>query len=233
MRTGFPPRVSSYRLTSKTNCPNWTISEGMEAPCDASYGHSTILRLVTYPTDNLQALSIVCCMAQWQYMGSNPGEAERHLINFGGNMKFRISHILVVMVLAASSEVAAHARECADSTIKGTYAFTIHGQILTPGGPLVVDGIAKTTFHGGRELTQVSAVAIDGVIPLIWSPSTGTYTVNSDCTGTMTLISTGQPALHLAILISQSGSHIHTVVTDPGFATTSDAERVWVNDDLD
>ena len=146
-------------------------------------------------------------------------------------MKFRISFILLVMTLAASSEVTAHARECSDSTIKGTYAFTIHGQIFTPGGLLLVDGIAKTTFDGDGELTQVDAVAINGNIPLIWSPSTGTYTVNSDCTGTMTLIITGQPTLHLAILVSQSGNHIHTVVTDPGFAVTSDAERVLAPSD--
>jgi hypothetical protein len=148
-------------------------------------------------------------------------------------MKFRISLILPVMVLAASPAVMAHPRDCTDSTIKGTYAFTIHGQILMPGGPLLVDGIAKTTFDGDGDLTQVAAVAINGNIPLIWSPSTGTYKVNSDCTGTMTLISTGQPTLHLAILVSQSGNHIHTVVTDPGFATTSDAERVWAREDLD
>jgi len=172
-------------------------------------------------------------MAKWQHTGSNPGEAERHATNFGGDMKFRISLILLVMALAASSAVTAHASGCSNSTIKGTYAFTIHGQILTPGGPLLVDGIAKTTFDGGGELTQVSAVAINGNIPLIWSPSIGTYTVNSDCTGTMTLISTGQPTLHLAILVSQSGGHIHTVVTDPGFATTSDAERVWAHEELD
>jgi len=148
-------------------------------------------------------------------------------------MKFRISFILLVIALAAPSAVTAHDRVCTNSTIKGDYAFTIHGQILTPGGPLLVDGIAKTTFDGDGKLTQVAAVAINGNIPLIWSPSTGTYTVNSDCTGTMTLISTGQPTLHLAILVSQSGGHNHTVVTDPGFATTSDAERVWTREDLD
>jgi hypothetical protein len=153
--------------------------------------------------------------------------------NLGGTMKFRISLILLVMVLGASSEVTAGGRECTDSTIKGSYAFTIHGQILTPGGPLLVDGIAKTTFDGNGELIQLSAVAINGNIPSIWSPSSGTYTVNSDCTGTMTLISTGQPTLHLAILVSQSGNHIHTVVTDPGFATISDAERIWAHEDLD
>jgi len=148
-------------------------------------------------------------------------------------MKFRICLILVVMALAASSAVQARARECTDSTIRGTYAFTIHGQILTPGGPLLVDGIAKTTFDGDGELTQADTVAVNGHIEGVWHPSTGAYTVNSDCTGTMTLISTGQPTLHLAILVSQSGNHIHAVVTDPGLATTSDAERVWAHEDLD
>jgi hypothetical protein len=148
-------------------------------------------------------------------------------------MKLRIGLILVVLALATSSEVQARARECTDSTIRGTYAFTIHGQILTPGGPLLVDGIAKTTFDGNGELTQVAAVAINGNIPVVWSPSTGAYTVNPDCTGTMTLISTGQPPLHFAIVVSQSGNHIHTVVTEPGFAATSDAERIWTHEDLD
>jgi hypothetical protein len=148
-------------------------------------------------------------------------------------MKFRIGLILVVLALATSSEVQARARECTDSTIRGTYAFTIHGEILTPGGPVLVDGIAKTTFDGDGELTQVSAVAINGNIPLVWSPATGAYTVNSDCTGTITQISTDQRTLHFAIIVSQSGNHIHTVVTDPGFAATSDAERIWTHEDLD
>ena len=147
-------------------------------------------------------------------------------------MKFRISLVLVTLALAASSTVTAQAG-CTDLTIKGSYAFTVHGQILTPNGPLLVDGIARTTFDGNGNLTQVDAVAINGHIPLVWRPGTGTYTVNSDCTGTMTLINTGQPTLHLAILVSQSGNHIHTVVTDPGFATTSDAERVRAPSDED
>jgi hypothetical protein len=148
-------------------------------------------------------------------------------------MKLRIGLILVAVALAASSAVQARARECTNATIKGTYAFTVHGQILTPNGPVLVDGIAKTTFDGRGELTQVSAVAINGNIPLIWSPSTGTYTVNSDCTGTLTQVGKDERTLHFAILVSQSGNHIHAVVTDPGFAATSDAERVWAHEDLD
>ena len=148
-------------------------------------------------------------------------------------MKLRISLILLGVALVSSSVATAHGKGCSDSTIKGEYSFTIHGQILTPGGPLPVDGIAKTTFDGNGNLTQVDAVAVGGSMPVIWRPGVGTYKLNSDCTGTMTLIDQDQQPLHLVILVSQSGGHIRAVVTDPGFSTTSDADRVVASDDRD
>jgi hypothetical protein len=147
-------------------------------------------------------------------------------------MKFRISLVLLTLALAASSAVTAQA-SCTDLTIKGSYAFTIHGQILTPNGPILIDGLARTTFDGNGNLTQLDTVAVNGHIPLVWRPSTGTYTVNPNCTGTITLITTGQPTLHLAILVSHSGDLIHDVVVDPGFAVTADAERVLAPSDED
>ena len=141
-------------------------------------------------------------------------------------MKFRISLILLVAALAMSSAVTAHPNECTDSTIRVTYAFTIHGQIFTPNGPVLVDGIAKTTFDGEGNLTQVDAVAQNGLIGQVWRPGTGSYKINADCTGTMTIVNPDQPTLHLAILVSRAGEQIHTVVTDTGVAVTSDAERV-------
>jgi hypothetical protein len=149
-------------------------------------------------------------------------------------MKLRNSILLLAVALGSASAATAHGRGCSDSTIKGEYAFAIHGQILTPGGPLVVDGIAKTTFDGNGNFTQVDTVAVNGFITQVWRPGTGTYTLNSDCTGTMTLMNQGDPApLHLAIVVSQSGAIIHDVVTDPGVAVTADAERVVASDDRD
>jgi len=141
-------------------------------------------------------------------------------------MKLRISLFLLTVALTLSSAVSAHTDECSNVTIKGTYAFMIHGQILTPNGPLIIDGIAKTTFDGNGNLVQVDAVAVNGDIPVVWRPGTGTYSVNSDCTGTMTFVSQGQAPIHLVILVSHSGDLIHAVVADTGFAVTSDAERV-------
>ena len=141
-------------------------------------------------------------------------------------MKLRTTLILLGILFVLSSTVSAHPNECSNLTIKGSYAFTVHGQILTPGGPLLVDGIAKTTFDGYGNLTQVDAVSVSGNLAEVWRPGTGAYTLNADCTGTMTVFNQDQPALHLAILVSHSGDLIHTVVIDPGVSVTSDAERV-------
>jgi len=144
-------------------------------------------------------------------------------------MKSRISLLLVTFALAASSTLTAHAGACSNSTIQGTYAFTIHGQVFLPGGAiLLIDGLAKTTFDGNGNLTQLDAVAVNGNLAPGWASNTGTYSVNPDCTGTFTVTNGNQPPVHLQMIVAQSGNTIHDVVTDPGFATTAEAERVRI-----
>jgi hypothetical protein len=148
-------------------------------------------------------------------------------------MKIRYAFSLLLLTSLVSTAASAGPGACSNQTLKGTYAFTIHGQIFPPDNapPLVVDGIAKTTFDGNGNLKQVDAVAVNGDLAVVWRQGTGTYSLNSDCTGTMTLDNASQPILHLAILVSHGGDLIHTVVTNPGFAVTSDAERVVLRDD--
>lgn len=141
-------------------------------------------------------------------------------------MKVRTACLLFVVCLIFCATGSARPAGCTNQTVKGAYAFTVHGEILTPNGPLVIDGIARTTFDGSGNLAQVDAVAVNGDLPQVWRAGTGTYSVSSDCTGIMTIDNPGQPTLHLAILVSRSGESIHAVVTNPGFAVTSDAERV-------
>lgn len=143
-------------------------------------------------------------------------------------MKFRISLFLLTLTPFLATTLTAHASACSNKTIQGTYAFTVHGQILAGPAPLLVDGVARTTFDGEGNLTQVDAVAINGGVAPGWRPGSGSYSVNPDCTGTMTLLPAGMAPLNLQILVSQSGRTIHTVVINPGFAVTSDAERMFV-----
>ena len=142
-------------------------------------------------------------------------------------MRFRISLLLLTLALTASSTLTAHANACSNSTIRGSYAFTIRGTIFLPdGSTLLIDGLAKTTFDGEGNLTQVDAVATNGNLTPGWRPGTGTYSVNADCTGTQTIVVPGMPDLHLQIIVAQSGNTIHQVVIDPGVATTAEGERI-------
>jgi hypothetical protein len=142
-------------------------------------------------------------------------------------MKFRISLFLFTFALVASSTATAHASACSNFTIQGTYAFTIHGQAFLPdGSTLLIDGLAKTTFDGKGNLTQLDAVAVNGNVAPGWRLSTGTYSVNPDCTGTFTVSNGDQPPIHTQFIVAQSGNTIHDMVIDPGFATTAEGERV-------
>jgi len=122
-----------------------------------------------------------------------------------------------------------HATTCSNSTIKGTYAFTLRGQIFVPNGPvLVVDGVARVTFDGHGNFTQVDAVAENGNVAPGWRPGSGTYSVNPDCTGAQTIQVADLPDLHLQFIISGSGNKIRQVVIDPGIATTAEGERLRI-----
>ena len=142
-------------------------------------------------------------------------------------MKSRISLFILTLALAASSTLTAHASACSNSTIRGSYAYTIHGQVFLPNGfTLFIDGLAKTTFDGQGNLTELDAVAANGNVAPGWTPNTGTYSVNPDCTGSITVTNGNQPLIHLQMIVAQSGNTIHEMVIDPGFATTADGERL-------
>ncbi len=144
-------------------------------------------------------------------------------------MKFRTSLFLLTLALAASSTLTAHASACSNATIRGAYAFTLHGTLFLPdGSTLLVDGIDKITFDGNGNFRQVDAVATNGNLAPGWRSGTGTYTVNPDCTGTQTISVPGMPDLHLQFIVAQSGNTIHQVVIDPGFATTGEGERIHI-----
>ncbi len=144
-------------------------------------------------------------------------------------MKFRNSPFLLALALVVSSPLMSHASACSNSTIRGSYAFTIHGTIFLPDGSTVLlDGLAKQTFDGSGNFTQVDAVAANGNLPPGWRPGSGTYSVNPDCTGTQTIVIPGNPDVHVQFIVAQSGNTIHQVVIDPGFATTAEGERVRV-----
>jgi len=119
---------------------------------------------------------------------------------------------------------------CSLATLQGDYGFTISGQILGGMSPGPVNGVALTTFDGQGGLTQTDFVVKSGAPAgppsAFRTGETGSYTVNSDCTGTATIHfpeATPPQEVVLMFVIVNHGRGIRTVVAalyvGPGIAS--------------
>jgi hypothetical protein len=142
------------------------------------------------------------------------------------SMKYRTSLLLLILALAASSTLTAHASDCTNRTIKGAWVQHLQGLIFLPDGTsLVLTGVTKTTYDGFGNLTVLDASGVNGHVPTGWRTGSGTYTVNPDCTGTETISFPGQPDIHAQFVVAQSGNKIHYVNVDPGISLSGEVER--------
>lgn len=130
----------------------------------------------------------------------------------------------------AQSELTA----CNNRLIAGDYGFQVHGTKLAGPGPTgLQEGVAMAEFDGRGNLTQIDTVTIGGAVvaDFTHTPATGSYKVNSDCTGTFTLNFTdGRPTVETSFVVVDSGYEIDTVVTSAGgnqgiLATSSVGKR--------
>lgn len=124
---------------------------------------------------------------------------------------------------------------CTLSTLKGDYGLRISGQVFNSAGSIVTqrDGIVMQHYDGAGKLTQEDYVFANGVlVPGPPDPITGfhihesgTYTVNSDCTGSaeVSFPSPGSglsgAVIQVMFVLSNHGRTIHQIVsslTPPG-----------------
>ena len=117
---------------------------------------------------------------------------------------------------------------CTSASLKGTFAYTNTGSIVAPAplaGPFA--GVGTQTFDGVGVTTATATVSQNGnIFPVT---ITGTYSVNPDCTGTLTLLVSpaGVPSFttHGFIVIDDRGAEIRGINTDPGTVITTVAKR--------
>jgi len=118
----------------------------------------------------------------------------------------------------AMAQDSAFQKVCTNATLEGDYGFTVTGTRPSgPGGPVeTIVGVTMTHFDGNGNLTQTDNIhgSISGLVTPN-RPGTGTYTINSDCTGTMKLSNEGAPTLTLAIVVVDDGNEVRTAVMDP------------------
>lgn len=145
----------------------------------------------------------------------------------------------LMLALAGTADAA-----CSNRTIRGDYAFTVQGNVLSEDGTRVVvllNGVGIVSYDGNGTLVQEDLVVANGKPPAggpqnpsgFTTGETGTYTINSDCTGTSHLVLGPGYELHVALVVSNNGNSVHSLVTSgifngvpTNFQTRGDAERI-------
>jgi hypothetical protein len=127
------------------------------------------------------------------------------------------THTMILCFLLASLLSAAAqsksesptAGRCSNRTLSGNYGFTLEGTFL-PATP--VRGVVMQHYDGNGQITQVDHLVVYGVPPAQeWTPGTGTYAVNPDCTGAAVL-TTPEGTVNLHFVVVNNGKQINQVV---------------------
>jgi hypothetical protein len=122
---------------------------------------------------------------------------------------------------------------CTNATLQGTYAFTSTGATTaaSPAGAGLVAEVGTQTFDGHGNTTGAATLSGNGTLYEL--SITGTYQVNSNCTGTFTLMVTfpassgiGTIPVHVSFAIDGIGTELRAIETDPGDVITRIYERV-------
>ena len=104
---------------------------------------------------------------------------------------------------------------CSNRTLSGSYGSKAEGALLpAPGVALEFKGLTLTRFDGRGNVTWIEHVVINGEPTQPgWAEASGTYTVNSDCTGTMVVNTPNSPVpLSLALVVVNRGREVRTVL---------------------
>jgi hypothetical protein len=132
--------------------------------------------------------------------------------------------VLGTTAMAQSNNEPGTGGHCSNRTLFGDYGTLIEGTILGPNLPL--RGLSMAHFDGNGNITQVDRTVVNGIPPAQeWSPGTGTYTVNPDCTGSAVINTPSNPVpVNLHLVVVNNGKQINQVVD--ANAVTAVAYRV-------
>ena len=108
-------------------------------------------------------------------------------------------------------------RGCSNASLKGSFGFTSTGTLLALPPPLAgpFAEIGRQTFDGRGNTDGTATLSANGNI--IRVTVQGTYVVNPDCTGSMTLfvLPFGR-TVNLDFVIDDDGAELRAIVTDAG-----------------
>jgi hypothetical protein len=120
-----------------------------------------------------------------------------------------------------------HAPTCTLATLKGRYLFATTGTILPPAfevtEPTPGQSAGFNIFNGDGTGTAIVTVRVNGLTLLEHFVTPTSYTLNADCTGTVTV---PPPGPTFDIFVAPNGKTMATIATNPGNYVSSIDPRV-------
>ena len=134
---------------------------------------------------------------------------------------------VAALALIIAPAARAYDKGCSVASLKGTFAYTGTGYNVSANGAATPFAeVGTQTFDGaGATTTTFTASANGNLFQISFS---GTYTVNSDCTGTMTLLTPApNPTVTLFFAIADNLNEFQAIETLPGVVVTRIGRRMF------
>ncbi|GAA1949665.1 hypothetical protein [Catenulispora subtropica] len=128
---------------------------------------------------------------------------------------------LTITSPATAAQVHRHDRACSVATLRGAYSGNIRG--ISNTGPFNLQ--STTVFHGDGTATGTKVTLADesGVSTFT---ADDTYTLNDDCTGTLTAVRSTGVTVNYVIVLVDGGAKVALLQTDPGYVASGAFDRV-------
>jgi hypothetical protein len=154
-------------------------------------------------------------------------QAERRIVMKRVLLRCQVACLLAVSVFYAQSVVAqeesSKVKECSKATLSGSFGYTSTGTLLDSYVPPPFAGpfgeVGRQTFDGKGHTDATATTSSNGNIAKVTIE--GTYTVNPDCTGSMTLkVSPFDSTVHADFVIGDDGAELRAIGSDSGVVET-------------
>src|ERR1700755_3194558 len=128
-------------------------------------------------------------------------------------------------IAQSNADSASEARQCSDRTIMGGYGLSSEGLVIpAPGVTLPFRSVGTTHFDGKGHFDFLEHTVVNGTsLESGWTRSTGTYSVNADCTGMLTINTPDSPVpIQVSFVVVKGGTEVR------GVGNTNAITTVWI-----
>jgi hypothetical protein len=143
----------------------------------------------------------------------------RKNLAFAGALAICVLAAALVIGTGKAPAVHAQTKDCDATSLTGAYGYSLTGTVYDSQYNWYLLGAAgRLVSDGSGSLTGADTFSFDGDI--VKRQYTGTYTMNADCTGSMTLTPPSGAASHFDFVAVNNSKEVNVVQTDTDWILT-------------